>query len=130
MSLYVSWAICSYHKHSNLYIIIAILSTRGDSERINTSLDSSLEEVIRRNVDVPRLPFLQPGDVVPITVRLYLGQTEIDMQAFIDEKNITKQPFSSITKPKRELEQQVPLKSAPKPIERSDTSKSGYVLPS
>ncbi|CEP09549.1 hypothetical protein [Parasitella parasitica] len=116
---------------------ISILSTSGQNTEIHSSLDPRLEKVLMRNIDLPKSLTLQPGDVVPILVRLYLGQTEVKLDVIIDENIITKkQLFSSITNVK-EMQQPQPLpqkslssKFIPKKSLSSTTSEkasSGYL---
>lgn len=103
---------------------LAILSTSVEKVKIDSSLDSQLEEVFRHNIDMPQLSALKPGDMVPIIVRLYLGQTEIKLKVIIDEKTTTRQSFSSITKVKGVHEkQQLQQPQLPKPLQKSFSSK-------
>ncbi|KAL9540657.1 hypothetical protein MBANPS3_009556 [Mucor bainieri] len=89
-------------------IFINLLSTSDAHANIDSSLDPRLDQVLKRNIDMPNLPSLQAGDAVPITVRLYLGQTEVKLQVILDEKMTERIPLSSIIKTpeKQEQEQQ------------------------
>lgn len=125
MPLYVSYTNDTKKKYLFTNILhLAILSTSVEKVKIDSSLDSQLEEVFRHNVDMPQLSALKPGDMVPIIVRLYLGQTEIKLKVIIDEKTTTRQSFSSITKVKGVQEkQQLQQPQLPKPLQKSFSSK-------
>jgi hypothetical protein len=104
---------------------LAILSTSDEKVKINSSLDSRLEEVFRQNINMPQLSALKSGDMVPIIVRLYLGQTEIKLKVIIDGKTTTRQSFSSITKVKRVQEkQQLQQPQLTKSLQKSFSTKS------
>ncbi|CAO3617330.1 unnamed protein product [Mucor fragilis] len=87
---------------------ISLLSTSDANTRIDSALDARLDQVLKRNIQMPNLPSLQPGDAVPIIVRLYLGQTEVKLQVILDEKMTDRIPLSSLikTSKKQELVQQ------------------------
>ncbi|KAI8644417.1 hypothetical protein BD408DRAFT_413403 [Parasitella parasitica] len=91
---------------------VSILCTSAENTVIDSALDSRLDKVLIRNIDLPKSLPLQPGDVVPIIVRLYLGQTEVKLDVITEEKIITKQSFSSITNTKEaQQSQQIPQES-------------------
>ena len=52
---------------------------------MDSALDARLDQVLKRNIEMPNLPYLQPDDVVPIIVRLYLGQTAVKLQVILDD---------------------------------------------
>ncbi|KAL9548488.1 hypothetical protein PS6_006583 [Mucor atramentarius] len=77
---------------------ITLLSTSDTHPRMDSALDARLDQVLKRNIEMPNLPYLQPDDVVPIIVRLYLGQTEVKLQVILDDKTTDRIPLASIIK--------------------------------
>lgn len=59
--------------------------------------DPRAEEVFKFNIETPKDPKKKDGDMVPLTIRMYLGQTEIKIDTiFGDEttRQTTRQSFS------------------------------------
>lgn len=79
-------------------LYLALLSTSDTHPRMDSALDARLDQVLKRNIEMPNLPYLQPDDVVPIIVRLYLGQTEVKLQVILDDKTTDRIPLASIIK--------------------------------
>ncbi|KAK4519287.1 uncharacterized protein ATC70_009519 [Mucor velutinosus] len=77
---------------------ITVFSFSDAYLRIDSTLDPRLDQVLKRNIDMPNIPSLQAGDAVPIIIRLYLGQTEVKLQVVLDEKTTNKIPLRSIIK--------------------------------
>ncbi|GAN07365.1 conserved hypothetical protein [Mucor ambiguus] len=77
---------------------ITLFSTSDAHTNIASALDPRLDQVLKRNIDMPNMPSLQAGDAVPIIVRLYLGQTEIKLQVILNEKMSDRVPLRSMIK--------------------------------
>lgn len=97
---------------------LAILSNHDDPTGIASSLDSRIEKVIKHYVDIPQSGF-QEGDIVPIIVKLYLGQTEIKVNVVIDSENATK--WAKINN--RQISKQESFHNKPVASEKNDSSK-------
>lgn len=97
---------------------LAILSNHDDPTGIASSLDSRIEKVIKHHVDIPQSGF-QEGDIVPIIVKLYLGQTEIKVNVVIDSENATK--WAKINN--RQISKQESFQNKPVASEKNDSSK-------
>lgn len=86
---------------------------------MDSALDARLDQVLKRNIEMPNLPYLQPDDVVPIIVRLYLGQTEVKLQVILDDKTTDRIPLASIIKTLGKQESSPLSASSPPPAAAS-----------
>lgn len=61
-------------------------SYHNDDRPIFSVLDPRIEQIFRFDIDIPKLPDKENGELVPVIIRIFPGQTEIKIEMRIEDE--------------------------------------------